>query len=70
MSSGLNEPVGTDDENEGDYTAINPPTSFTKKKTLKTRRKQKEAKKEAHEKAKLRIDKKKIADLYKYVCIS
>lgn len=65
MSEGLDKSPGSGEENEGDYKAINPPTSFSKKKTLKTRRKQKEAKKEAHEKQKLQVEKKKRADIYK-----
>ncbi|XP_054282422.1 ribosome biogenesis protein NOP53-like [Macrosteles quadrilineatus] len=65
MSEGLNPSGDLDNENGGEYMAINPPTSFSKKKTLKTRRKQKEAKKEALEKLKQRIEKKKTADVYK-----
>jgi len=65
MSEGLDKTPGSGDENEGNYTAINPPTSFTKKKTRQARRKAKEAKREAHEKQKLRMEKKKTADIYK-----
>uniref|UniRef100_A0A1B6HNM7 Ribosome biogenesis protein NOP53 n=1 Tax=Homalodisca liturata TaxID=320908 RepID=A0A1B6HNM7_9HEMI len=65
MSQGLDKTPGSDDDNGGEYSAINPPTSFLKKKTLKTRRKLKEAKKEAHEKQKLKVEKKKSADIYR-----
>lgn len=65
MLEGLDKTVGSGDENGGEYKAINPRSSFLKKKTLKTRRKQKEAKKEAHERKKLLTEKKKVADFYK-----
>uniref|UniRef100_A0A1B6KJC7 Ribosome biogenesis protein NOP53 n=1 Tax=Graphocephala atropunctata TaxID=36148 RepID=A0A1B6KJC7_9HEMI len=65
MSQGLDKTAGSDDENGGEYSAINPPSSFLKKKTLKTRRKLREEKKKAHEQKKLRVEKKKTADIYK-----
>ena len=71
MSQGLpketkGEPQQNDEEgNDGDiYKAINPPVK-NKKKTLKERRKLKEARQKALKHKEQKVEKKKTADLYK-----
>uniref|UniRef100_A0A1B6C459 Ribosome biogenesis protein NOP53 n=1 Tax=Clastoptera arizonana TaxID=38151 RepID=A0A1B6C459_9HEMI len=65
MSSCLQPDDADDQDIDGDYRAINPPTSFDKKKTLKQRRKLKESKALELQRKMLQIEKKKVSDLYK-----
>lgn len=66
---GLNEKASDDESNDGgEYISINPPVK-NKKKDLKTRRHIKEHKMMKAKAKQDAIEKKKIADIYKYVLI-
>lgn len=68
MLEGLHHEVNYE-ENGGEYKAINPPTRRDKKKTLQKRRKLREAKHSEAERKRLRIEKKKVSDIYRLVYI-
>ncbi|KAL1122102.1 hypothetical protein AAG570_003508 [Ranatra chinensis] len=69
MSQGLfpveNRKEETPEEIENEYKAINPPVDYKKKKTLKQKRKQREQKQAAVLRKQLKMEKRKIADIYK-----
>lgn len=67
LMEGLNEKVSDAENNEegGEYISINPPVK-NKKKDLKTRRHIKEHKLEKAKAKQEAIEKKKLADIYKY----
>lgn len=69
MSEGLHREVNYE-ENGGEYKAINPPTRRDKKKTLQKRRRLREAGIADGERKKLRVEKKKVSDIYRlrYLC--
>lgn len=66
MSEGLHHEVNYE-ENGGEYKAINPATCRDKKKTLKKRRKLREAKRAEAERKILRVEKRKVSDIYRLV---
>lgn len=69
MSEGLHREVNYE-ENGGEYKAINPPTRRDKKKTLQKRRRLREAGIAKGERKNVRVEKKKVSDIYRlrYLC--
>lgn len=64
MSEGINEPKQNDADSDGEFKSINPPV-VNKKKSKQQRRKQKEQRALSEARIRAKIEKKKIADIYK-----
>lgn len=64
MSEGLNEPKQNEADSDGEFKSINPPV-MNKKKSKQQRRKQKEQRALLEARLRAKIEKKKIADIYK-----
>lgn len=63
MSEGISENPGNEENSDGEYKAINPPTK-NKKKTLKQKRKQKEQLELALQRQQVKVERKKVSDLH------
>lgn len=64
MSEGLNQDQVKEEESDGEYKPLNPPVQ-NKKKTLQQRRKQKEQVEQERMRRQAKLEKKKVADIYK-----